>query len=106
MPYLVASHIHTEAREPSHSGGERRCEGMPRTCTVCRSSGRQALDALLVEGKVPLRELGSIHSLSASALQRHKDHHVPAALAQAAEAKALTQADCLVDHVRELQARS
>jgi hypothetical protein len=73
---------------------------------VCRYSGRLTVDALLVEGKIPVRELATIHSLSASALQRHKTQHVPADLALAVEATKITHADSLFDHVRALQTRS
>ncbi len=79
---------------------------MPRTCTVCRGPDRDALDALLLEGRVPLRELAASYSLSVSALQRHKSQHIPAAISQVVQARELGRADSLFDHVRGLQARS
>lgn len=79
---------------------------MPRTCTVCRHSDSHTLDALLAEGHMPLRDLAATYSLSPSALQRHKIQHIPAAISQVVQAREITRADSLFDHVRGLQTRS
>lgn len=79
---------------------------MARTCTVCRCCERDEVDALLIEGRSPLRQLASNFGLSASALQRHKLQHIPGALERAQHASDIARSDSLLDHVRALQSRS
>lgn len=79
---------------------------MPRTCTVCRLPEREAVDSLLVEGRVPLREIGKNHAVSASALQRHKTEHLPQVLVAAAQNAQAARGASLLTQVRQLQARS
>lgn len=47
---------------------------MPRTCRACASSEREAIDAALVAGVPPLRNIAKRVSISPAALHRHKKH--------------------------------
>ena len=75
---------------------------MPRTCSVCRHLERAAIDTGLLEGTHSLRTLADRWGPSPSALRRHKEAHIPAALARVREAQELARADNLVGHVRSL----
>lgn len=72
---------------------------MGRTCSVCGHQDRAAIDAALVSG-APLRDIALQNGVGHMALQRHKEH-IPAAITQAAEAKAEAQA---LDVVKQLKA--
>ena len=76
---------------------------MPRTCTICAHAGRDAIDAALVTGAA-FPAIAALYRVSEDALGRHKASHVPATLAQAAEASEVARADSLLDQLRDLQA--
>ncbi len=76
---------------------------MPRTCTVCASPKRAAIDKALLNNE-PYRHIASQHGVSTAALQRHRSH-IPQALAKAQEAEEIAQADDLLGQVRELKER-
>jgi len=84
---------------------------MAMTCTVCRHSERAAIDSALVAGE-SVRSVASRYvtlsgrSLGHMALYRHKDEHLPAALAKAQEAASVAQADDLLAQVRMMQSRA
>lgn len=78
---------------------------MPRTCTICRHPEREAIDSALVASK-PLRYVAKCFGTSAAALFRHKQDHIPATLAKAAEASEVAHADNLLSEVRELQTKT
>ncbi len=99
----------TTGATPGRSGREAESpegETMPQVCTVCRSPDRGAIDELLVGAKASFRDIAARFFVSTGALQRHKEKHVPAALAKAVEAGEAARADSLLDQVRVLQARS
>ena len=73
---------------------------MPRTCTICVHPDRPAIDAALIAG-TPLRNIAEHNGVSATALHRHKEEHVPATLAKAKEAEDVRQA---LDIVGQLKA--
>ncbi|MEO6027096.1 MAG: hypothetical protein ABIR79_09555 [Candidatus Binatia bacterium] len=50
--------------------------------------------------------MAATYSVSPSALQRHKSQHIPETLARASAARDTTRSNSLLDHVRQLQARS
>jgi hypothetical protein len=79
---------------------------MPRTCTVCRLPDRDSVDTALVDGKLALRDVAKLHSVSLSALQRHKTQHIPKTLSRAVETTETTRGTSLLAQVRELQARA
>jgi hypothetical protein len=74
-----------------------------RTCTVCRHPDRPAIDQALVNGK-GVRETSALFRVSEDALSRHKEGHVPSALARAADAEEIARADSLLDQLVTLQA--
>ena len=78
---------------------------MPRTCTVCRHAKRHEIDAALVERR-PFRDIAGQHDVSKSALVRHFDDHLPAALVQAKEAIDAAHADTILEQVRDLRDRA
>ncbi len=59
---------------------------MPRKCTICGHKSRAKIDQALVERR-PFRDIAGQHKVSKSALVRHFDDHLPAALIKAQEAK-------------------
>jgi len=71
---------------------------MPRQCTVCTHSEREAIDHALVAGE-SFRNIAERFGTSVGALVRHKTDHIPAHLAKAQEAKEVTQADSLLDRL-------
>jgi hypothetical protein len=54
---------------------------MPRVCTICIHPARGAIDDGLEAGQ-SLRDVASRYALSKSAVDRHRDNHLPAHLAQ------------------------
>jgi hypothetical protein len=73
---------------------------MPRTCTVCTHRERGAIDAAILAG-TSYRHIASQFGVSYKAVERHKDAHIPAAIAQAQEARDEAQA---LDVVKQLKA--
>ncbi len=73
---------------------------MPRVCTICTHPDRAAINAALLAG-TPLRSIAEHNGVSATALHRHKEEHVPATLAKAHEVEDVRQA---LDIVAQLKA--
>jgi hypothetical protein len=59
-----------------------------RVCTVCRHPSRTEIDRQLAAG-ASFRGLSAVFRVSEDALRRHKERHLPAALAKAYEQDAL-----------------
>lgn len=78
---------------------------MTRPCTICRHPHRDQVDAALIAGD-SYREIAGRFSLSQSAIERHKNTHLPATLAQAQQAADVARGDTLLDQVRSLQAKA
>ncbi len=78
---------------------------MPRTCTICRHAGREAIDSALVERQA-FRHIAAQHKVSTSALVRHFDDHLPAALVEAKAAAEVAHADTILDQVQTLRDRA
>ena len=74
---------------------------MPQTCTICRHKDREAIDREILAGD-PLRNIAEQFGISLTALHRHKQNDIPAALTQAKQAAEETQAETLFDRLREL----
>ncbi|MHA1152136.1 MAG: hypothetical protein ACTSQ7_05625, partial [Alphaproteobacteria bacterium] len=55
---------------------------MPRVCTICTHKSRAKIDKTLVVGE-KFRHIAAQFSVSTSALVRHRDDHLPAALVKA-----------------------
>jgi hypothetical protein len=79
---------------------------MPRPCSICSHSQRTTVDFRLAAGSPSIRSLAKDFDVSPSALRRHKQLHIPEALARAHGNQALLHAGTLADHVRELYSRS
>ena len=78
---------------------------MPRRCTVCDHPQRHGIDEALVSG-APYRSVAKRFGISESAVYRHKSDHLPAHLLKAREVEEVTQADDLLEQVRNLQGRA
>lgn len=78
---------------------------MARTCSICSHPQRSAIDRALVAG-TSYRDIAGQFRVSRSALERHKDGHLPAKLVKAAEAHELAEADGLLGEVKALQTRA
>lgn len=78
---------------------------MTQVCKVCRHPQRDEIDAALVAGDSQ-RNIAGRFSLSLSAVNRHKESHLPAAMALAKQASEVARGDSLVDQVKSLQRRT
>ena len=78
---------------------------MPRVCTVCAHDDRAAIDEAIVR-RVPSRTIASLHSLDRSAILRHKDTHVSAALVTVQARREAQGAETLADRVEALYERA
>ncbi len=78
---------------------------MPRVCTVCTHKERPDIDQALV-ARQPFRYIAGQYGVSKSALVRHHDDHLPAALMRAQEAAEAAQADNLLAQVCDLRDRA
>ncbi len=73
---------------------------MPRTCTICSHAQRQAIDTALIAHD-SLRDIAGRYGVSKSAVERHKDDHLPARMVKAHERHDVRQA---IDIVQQLKA--
>ncbi len=78
---------------------------MPRLCTVCTHSEREEIDSILLSSNESFRNIAERFSLSSTSVYRHKSH-LNGSLIKAKEAEEVTQADNLLDQVRDLQTRA
>ena len=78
---------------------------MSRTCTVCAHPDKEAINKELVNG-TPYRHIAARFDTSTGALQRHKQDHLPVALAMAKEAEEVAQADDLLGQLVGLQGKA
>jgi hypothetical protein len=75
-----------------------------RTCTVCAHVDRSAIDAALVARLDSIRDIAGQYGLKRASLDRHRQAHIPVALAQATQAAEVVEATSLLDQVRALLA--
>jgi hypothetical protein len=75
-----------------------------KTCTICSSPRRAAIEAAFVEN-TPLRSIAKQFRISSSAVHRHKSH-VAHALAVANHAREIELGGALLDEVRELSRKA
>ncbi len=75
---------------------------MPRVCTICTHKSRAKVDQALVARR-PFRDIAGQYGVSKSALVRHHDDHLPAALVKAQDAAEAAQADALLAQVVDLR---
>ncbi len=75
---------------------------MPRVSTICTHKNRAKIDKALITRR-PFRDIAGQHGVSKSALVRHHDDHLPAALVKAQEASEAAQADALLAQLVDLR---
>ncbi len=75
---------------------------MPRVCTICTHKSRPEIDQTLIARR-PFRDIAGQYGVSKSALVRHHDDHLPAALVKAQDATEAAQADALLAQVVDLR---
>ncbi len=75
---------------------------MPRVCTICTHKSRAKVEKALVE-RQRFRTIADQFGVSKTALIRHHDDHLPAALVQAQAAAEAAQADALLTQVVDLR---
>jgi len=76
---------------------------MPQVCSVCRHSQLAAINKALVAGG-SLRNIAEQYALSATAVHRHKEEHLPRLLTQAAEAEEIRQALDVLQQLKHINA--
>ena len=74
---------------------------MARVCSVCQHLSRESIESSLIRGE-PLRSIAEHHRLSATALHRHKNAHLPKALAKAQEAQEIVRGESLLGEMEVL----
>ncbi len=78
---------------------------MSRICNVCSNPKRKEIDKLLINSS-SIRVIASQFSLTFSSVQRHYHNHLPSTLIKAKEVEVITQADNLLEQVKDLQRRA
>lgn len=76
---------------------------MPRTCTICNHTDRDKMDRALLAGE-PYRNIAKQYGTSYTALFRHKQEDIPAALMKAHEAAEVSRADSWLWQLNRLAA--
>ena len=76
---------------------------MPNRCTVCDHEQRADIDGDLVRGEGSTRDIAGRFGASKSAVDRHKQDHLPVLLAKATEAATIANADDLLAEVERLR---
>lgn len=79
---------------------------MPRRCTVCAHPERATIDRTLAAGNVPFRRLASLYGVHEAAIRRHAEDHLPAAMAEAAQAELVAHGTALLAQVTSLHRRA
>jgi hypothetical protein len=72
-----------------------------RTCTVCRSPERLAIEREILAG-TPYRRIAAQRGLAPSSVRRHEVGHLPEGLVRAKEAEAIASACDLLSELRRL----
>lgn len=78
---------------------------MPQICTICTHPDRAVIEQAMVADQ-PNRAIARHWRASKDAVARHKDEHLPAQLAKAAEAESVAQADDLLAQIVNLHERT
>ena len=76
-----------------------------RKCSICEHESLEQINTLLLKGET-YRKISERFSVSAAALSRHKNQHIPKAMTKAQEAQEVAQADNLLEQVQSLQSRA
>lgn len=78
---------------------------MAQKCTICTHPDRESVDRSILEGESN-RSIAKRFGINHSAVQRHRNQHIPQHLAQAKQAEVVTQADSLVDDLLFLKSKA
>lgn len=78
---------------------------MPRVCTACAHAEHESLDLALIRGE-PMRRIAAEHGLSETAVRRHAEKHLPAALVTANEAREACRGERLLAEAMALQGKA
>jgi hypothetical protein len=77
---------------------------MPRTCTVCKHSDREAIDRALL-AKEGYRNIAERFGISTTALVRHRQEHLMPELVKAHDVAEVGRAESLLDDIRRTELR-
>ncbi len=75
---------------------------MPRACATCQSEHLEAINRELA-ANTAIPALAALYRVSSDSLLRHKQNHLPQAVARAEAAKEATRGDDLLDQVSKLK---
>lgn len=75
---------------------------MGRTCTVCNHKRVDEINKLLLSGE-PYRDIAGQFDLSKTALQRHKEGHIPELLSKSNDIKETLKADSLTQQIADIR---
>ena len=75
---------------------------MPRVCTICTHTERDAINQALVNSE-PFRHIAARYGTSTGALQRHKADDLPSIMVKSEEAREVAHADDLVWQIKHLR---
>ena len=78
---------------------------MPRHCSICEHPRRDDVDDALLQNET-LRKIAKRFETSITALHRHRQSHIPKALAKARDAQEVVRGDSLLDRLRQLNAET
>jgi hypothetical protein len=78
---------------------------MPRSCTICEHTDRDAIEDAFIAG-APKRRIASQYGVSERAVRYHLREHLPVLLALARDAERASRADSLLDRIEALQSRT
>ncbi len=78
---------------------------MPRTCQTCQHADVAAIDRELA-ANTAIPALAAKYRVSSDSLLRHKQNHLPQAVARAEAAKEATRGDDLLDQVNKLKGKA
>lgn len=75
---------------------------MAMKCTICTHPERDAIEKAILAGQSN-RSIAAQYKISQTAVQRHKDNHLPEHLAKATAAEQVTKADDLISDLQYLR---
>lgn len=78
---------------------------MPRACATCQHADVAAIDRELA-ANTAIPALAALYRVSSDSLLRHKQNHLPQAVARAEAAKEATRGDDLLDQVNKLKGKA
>jgi len=78
---------------------------MPRACATCQHAEVAAIDRELA-ANTAIPALAALYRVSSDSLLRHKQNHLPQAVARAEAAKEATRGDDLLDQVNKLKGKA